>query len=114
MIQHTPGPWYTDNGAHLTEDKTKYTGSIDVLNKPNYGIPGLQVIAAVHPYGGWAPEYPEALGNAQLMAAAPDMLKTLQYVLGGLPNDEQLTDGETRAEVAKIRAAIIQVLKPLL
>jgi hypothetical protein len=47
----------------------------------------------------------------QLLEQRNDLINTLKYCLGGLPVDDELKDGEARANVHKIRMAIIKQLK---
>lgn len=76
MSEHTPGPWFV-------ADK-KFTGGAIVVS---HGDPdgGGDSIADVSPCGPWvSKEVAEA--NAHLIAAAPDMLKTLLLIANGLKN----------------------------
>jgi hypothetical protein len=89
MSEHTPGPWEVD-----AEDSHKVASE-------DYGT-----IA-------WTPNEPaemppimaEMRANARLIAAAPDLLKALRYLLGGVLDTEEQGVGLPTA-VSRARAAI--------
>lgn len=93
MAEHTPGPWGCRDTSYHAHDYR--------LTKPN-GEP-LPVNA---PYN----DHSEQRANARLIAAAPDLLEALEYLLEQtIVQDEQydciITEGEAEA-AAMARAAI--------
>ena len=66
--QHTPGPWFTSTA---TGDTHLYVGGM-VVTSPRYAFPNASTPSALQKVDG-----PTLRANAQLMAAAPDMLAAL-------------------------------------
>ncbi|PVE25399.1 hypothetical protein DC522_05740 [Microvirga sp. KLBC 81] len=77
MAQHTPGPWEAKND-HPTEPRIFY-------------------IRGTHP-GGWEQEiavlYNENGENARLIAAAPDLLEALDWLVTALKTGTLATSGD--------------------
>ena len=96
MSEHTPGPWIVypeTNGSEIC--------AVDM--KP--GLPIRAGIAKVDTFN-----YGEWIGNARLIAAAPDLLEALEELVdlfGGLVSGEYPPDGFTtqpaRDAIAKAR-----------
>ncbi|ENT5139877.1 hypothetical protein [Pseudomonas aeruginosa] len=91
MSKHTPGPWMVDYSEYLSEG-----GGLCVMH-------GNDCIAVV---GDFNPEQPID-ANAKLIAAAPELLEALKWVIER--NDAgQFIDGEcmksARAAIAKATA----------
>ena len=90
--KHTPGPWsagqFRDGGPFPGCD----IGSPDGANVAQvlFVPPAVQVGGDI--------QKPEALANARLIAAAPDLLAALQYVLSA--HGEQLHDAFDQARAA--------------
>jgi hypothetical protein len=83
---HTPGPWFLDEGAHGGDATVMARESGDVVD-----------IAAVrHRVGD-----DQTMADAHLIAAAPDMLEALKECLLYLNNDE--TRDLVRAAIKKAR-----------
>lgn len=82
--QHTPGPWRLANGVQIRSDKDQ--------------------IAKV-----WMMRNGEGVANARLIAAAPELLATLEETLEeglGWCDDSTGCDGSTLGWVQRARAAI--------
>jgi hypothetical protein len=106
MSKHTPGPWrfaLNDDGkpwllnsgyaivafgAESSEDGGQIC-EVSVQSKPKRGE-------------GWKHSCPVRDANARLIAAAPDLLEALQYVLSA--HGEQLTDAFEQAHKAIAKA----------
>tara|TARA_R110000868_G_scaffold26537_4_gene102052 strand:- start:104 stop:403 length:300 start_codon:yes stop_codon:yes gene_type:complete len=89
--KHTPGPWTIFDGAHPGIDGGGL--SIVVYGKEDEPLYGVQ---------GW--NAGEALANARLIAAAPDLLEALQQ-LGGILVEAPPSFSDSPA-VKKARIAI--------
>lgn len=93
--QHTPGPWQVD--GNVIRGDAQGNGSVSVAC----------ILDVAYPYGRWAGE--SAKANARLIAAAPDLLESLQEVL---PMLEQLLmirgEPEPGSIGHKARAAIAE------
>lgn len=83
MTQHTPGPWIADNNEGFS------SWSIwSRMTPTGHGIPGPQV-ASVHG------DSAESDADAQLIAAAPELLEALQGALKALDAiGDEMTVGE--------------------
>ena len=82
MSKHTPGPWEQPPAPRSTLD----------IEAPSAGV-----IARVEPLGDDAEGWSEALSNARLIAAAPDLLAALEKTLAAYieaSNDAMRIDGE--------------------
>ena len=92
MSNHTPGPWYVDEGAN---------GDVLVVGEhPELSEDVCQV------YGGNDGDKAQALVDARAIAALPDLLAALEAVIPFLEFKERqgvLTD-MARAAVAKAKA----------
>lgn len=97
---HTPGPWAVYQNAICTND-----GKANEIAKiTRYGV----WMGDGTPYG---PRNPIGDGNERLIAAAPDLLAALQYVLLADKYDGALTMGSAALSPAirdKIERAIAQ------
>ena len=80
--KHTPGPWTTNNGFTILSAKGK-TASSDVPNKTITDD--------------------EAIANAALIAAAPDLLAALEFCSDALNTE---AGGLYKAHIEQARAAI--------
>lgn len=68
-MKHTPGPWFVDKDKiYSSKQRTEYESSTAIALTWDYTE--------------------ESLANAQLMAAAPEMLRVLELVLGGIEQDD--------------------------
>ncbi len=97
MSTHTPGPWMRCGGAtagymaiHAGEHGYIVYGLADRLSHTEHGKP-------IH-----CPGMDEQHANARLIAAAPDLLEALQYVMSA--HGEQLTDAFNQAHRAIAKA----------
>lgn len=71
IMAHTPGPWINDGGlVNGRESRERYAPgvSIDIFNYSDWGVELRD----------------EALANAALISAAPDLLKAANDALAGL------------------------------
>lgn len=66
MNQHTPGPWTFDKDAHCAGGYIRTTKGL--------GTAACKITTSGHSYG-------EAIANARLIAAAPELLAALKYQL---------------------------------
>lgn len=88
MFEPTPGPWVVDSGEALN------------VRAPHGGIVAqLHHLKGRHGMGGRLPDG-EAVANARLIAAAPDMLDALEGLLNALPS------ATTHPSVAQARRAL--------
>ena len=72
MIKHTPGPWRISNESRtIIQQDMSFIGS-------DHGV--LIGSASGHPDSGFFPPDCEAIANARLMAAAPEMLDALNRI----------------------------------
>lgn len=106
QVKHTPGPWEMQPDQRHHEDEMPITA---------HG-PGGPVVCTVWPMGEdfdepeddstWQPV--NMLANARLLAAAPDLLAALEFIVNDVPEpgeDAQLTtDGYNRACAAILKA----------
>ena len=71
-IKHTPGPWITAKVAKVTPDKTQVVWAVI---SPKRG--------ATNPVSGLSPLFPasEQEANAYLIAAAPELLESLEAMV---------------------------------
>lgn len=75
--KHTPGPWrVSDQCATIIKRDFRMIGS-------NEGE--LIANTAGHPNSGFFPSDEEAIANARLIAAAPDLLEALQHIMRCIP-----------------------------
>ena len=93
----TPGPWETDNYAVRSEG-------------PNgRQIALCEISVRGRPYD---ETYPEALSNATLIAAAPDLYEALLdalFCMDGVADGDFARDGDTvKAAMATARAALLK------
>lgn len=65
-LQHTPGPWKTR--------RANFLGNVDIIT-PNHT---LVAVAACEDWGYESAPRKETQGNAQLIAAAPELLEALR------------------------------------
>lgn len=89
MNKHTPGPWFL---AEKVEGKHTVTN----LRRIRSEREGMEHGAVCEVYG--ITDGSEAHANARLIAAAPDLLESLAFVIRGVP--------DTWEGVQKARAAI--------
>lgn len=89
MSKHTPGPWFL---AEKVEGKHTVTN----LRRIRSEREGMEHGAVCEVYG--IADGSEAHANARLIAAAPDLLESLAFVIRGVP--------DTWEGVQKARAAI--------
>ena len=88
MSKHTPGPWvYTTS---LQGERGRY------IRGANDEQPGKMAIARICGRGG----YSEYTANARLIAAAPDLLEALLFVLK-YESMGAVTEATARAAIAK-------------
>ena len=88
MSAHTPGPWHVDNSS---------PGGGNVQSKSG-------PVADTLRFGNTHNEAMADYANARLMAAAPELLEALQYVLSA--HGEQLHDAFEAAHAAIAKATI--------
>ena len=100
-VKHTPGPWRVEEDTTLVWGNCSFgdDGTLNEVGKP---------VAEAQGERGWArtgrdrmPEG-EREANARLIAAAPDLLEALQYVMSA--HGEQLTDAFAQANAAIAKA----------
>lgn len=72
MSKHTPGPWVVHEGDEID---VRSTNPADLAQAPIYYCIAENVGGHVH--GENFDDYSEVLANAQLIAAAPDLLEAL-------------------------------------
>ncbi len=109
--KHTPGPW-------TIEYKPGYAtrgNSHAVINAERY--PAAFVPAWNDPEPGEVFAADEAIANARLIAAAPDLLEALDEMVRwnvkrGGPDDQPLPADQQDPEVAKAMAAIAKAVSP--
>ena len=74
MSKHTPAPWFV-------------TGNMTLYVEARIGGGLLQEVAAVGPTEADSGYGPQQRANADLIAAAPDLLKALEKVIADVPGD---------------------------
>lgn len=95
MTSHTPGPWLCD-----------FTGVIRSTNKNGYAEPIRMAGAWVA--GAWDGD-PEAIANATLMAAAPELREALEWALAEITGETSYTAPDQRENcLQKAEAAILK------
>jgi hypothetical protein len=103
MSKHTPGPWFADSGGKI------WRRDPSELYQNGGGVAGDEPLAWT--YEGWSDEglqgYPVE-ANARLIAAAPDLLEALEFMLSVFNETypDVADDEEDREAWAKARAAI--------
>lgn len=93
---HTPGPWSVADLPHAIVVRTQST------KKTRYGADRYAAIGGFD--RGDADQLAEALANACLIAAAPELLKALEIMVenfGPTPSEKITGLGEARAAIAK-------------
>lgn len=97
---HTPGPW---NFFHRKESNMTIA---EVYRKTGERLCGVELTETIvrFPYFRTKAEHDQALANARLIAAAPDLLKALTAWLGSTSEDEQ-----TGSMAAVYRFAVLTV-----
>ena len=97
--KHTPGPWEVFDLDHAIVVRTEST------NRTKFGASRYAAI------GGFERSDPkqhaEAIANARLIAAAPDLLESLKDCLRRIADDEEYGDDHA---VTKARAAITKAI----
>lgn len=76
MSKHTPGPWRV-----YGDDTNIFVGQTDSDNEN--ACDGIRQVCEVKQGDSEIPDYDEAAANAQLIAAAPDLLEALEAILQG-------------------------------
>ena len=84
-MNHTPGPWTIEKNAG------GFPGSIRVWDKNHYMVSDIGIRRNINDHG----EGPEELGNAHLIAAAPELLEACEMALDAL-GDAQANHREGR------------------
>lgn len=97
MSKHTPGPWFVraqDTGFLIDSPKTK--------EQPH----GRVAAVAQYSYDWAGPMRAEALANARLIAAAPELLAALEVILRDHMAVHGVGDLEMQPALFQARAAI--------
>ena len=96
-MNHTPGPWTIEKNAG------GFPGSIRVWDKNHYMVSDIGIRRNINDHG----EGPEELGNAHLIAAAPELLAMVQHALNRLESiHETHPDLCLDDDMAQLRAVI--------
>ena len=94
MSKHTPGPWQTlaeeCDRPYIRVRGTQFGGRYKIAN----------VLTPVYE-GVHSKEADETRANASLIAAAPDLLEALRYVLDCIDRDDTSDMQPARAAIAK-------------
>tara|TARA_R110000824_G_scaffold162179_4_gene337778 strand:- start:687 stop:983 length:297 start_codon:yes stop_codon:yes gene_type:complete len=94
MTNHTPGPWYVDEGANG-----------DVLITATHLGPDYPTDDVCHVYGGNNVDKEQALADAYAIAALPDLLAALQSLLVAFDSDfHDLVLAKMKAQAAIAKA----------
>lgn len=95
-MSHTPGPWKVEVGG---SDR-------DIIVSDKGGRTIAETNASCYPYDDGLPDMfvPEALANAHLIAAAPEMLRALQACRARMMNDGYHSDEIEMADDAIAKA----------
>lgn len=99
-VKHTPGPWYL--GIYWYPAHSNAEGGVmrtDLRLPIECGADSAFCVEVIQRENGLEAEL---LANARLIAAAPDLLEALQYVLSA--HGEQLTDAFEQARKAITKA----------
>ncbi len=100
--KHTPGPW---NSASLDQD----SDHMEVFA----GISDGDQVAVVKGYGLASGKHYEAIANARLIAAAPDLLEALEEIVEGAIKHQGSSDTRVTAyAMHMVRAAIAKATQP--
>ncbi len=92
MNKHTPGPWAVADLPHSIVVRTE---------SPKKSKFGASRYAAIGGFDRSDPEQlAEAMANARLIAAAPDLLEALEFVIRGVPDTWEGAQ-KARAAIAK-------------
>ena len=112
MSKHTPGPWRWVGGTEYSDDYSEWhrpTIDIATYQSPGYynnptlvGAGDEQVVGCDEYNILMGSTADERAANGRLIAAAPDLLEALQYVMSA--HGEQLTDAFDMARKAIAKA----------
>ncbi len=106
LAQHTPGPWKLD-GLTVKGPPRKWPGQ-----DPHYvQCAAAEIVAHVPSQPGCYQEYPLdiAKANARLIAAAPDLLAALKFVLPSIRRANK-EDSDWCGDLSKVEAAIAKTV----
>lgn len=94
--KHTPGPW-------------EHIGKGDIMGKEDngYGLGYVHVCSVFH-----RTVRSRTNANARLIAAAPELLEALQWLVDLMPDPELDIDTVQREQVIKAKAAIAKATNP--
>ena len=98
--KHTPGPWKYSRTSGRVAGDSNGTSSVIVCEVPVLKAPGVMKPA----YGSHA-TYDRGEDNARLIAAAPDMLNALRFMLTAF-NAPEIDPLVAMVSVEKARAAV--------
>lgn len=101
--RHTPGPWHMEDNSHRDADGNLELCVLYVMGPESWV--GGQFLAQVNGVS-VGPAHEEALANAKLIAAAPEMLKAL--LIAGAHLETDLEDADAVHALEAVRAAIIE------
>ena len=97
QIKHTPGPWRLENNIHYGWKTNPYS--------INTRKPGVHSVAIANIPAKQTISRDEALANARLISAAPELLDVLQTFPQSMDwTDEQLMEWNDRARAAIAKA----------
>ena len=95
-MPHTPGPWMQHGSTIYSPDN----GNVCVVTEIHTGIIGAP------PIGITSEDWKEAMANARLIAAAPELLEACKHVMGNLTKADTQTWAYDLAK--ELRAAILK------
>jgi hypothetical protein len=106
---HTPGPWRLGTG-NLGNGIEAFHGK-ESLHEGDDGFRTICTYQSCEPTGRFAEERANALANARLIAAAPELLEALKAILPFIPNTSASEGGASKYSenvraADKVRAAI--------
>ena len=102
MTKHTKGPWRVcvdDTGG-------QYSGWPSIAASEELDTTVIHRAGFHHEFWDWHPGLPEALANAHLIAAAPDLLEALEDARAQLEAYEEETGSGEYFNDTRINAAI--------
>jgi hypothetical protein len=106
MNKHTPGPW-----TLFQDQSVKHYAGIEAGNLSIVSIGYPELIPAMDDSGVHGRTEEEALANAYLIAAAPDLLEALELVWPFLyeDDDDAANSYAYQHAIDKVRAAITKI-----
>jgi hypothetical protein len=77
-VKHTPGPWFLSHSGYANAPFVIWAGTRRPDYHSKFPLSGVNAIAEI--FHDESPAYEQQEANARLIAAAPDMLDTLEAI----------------------------------